>query len=238
MNTSNLWQKDTYSQIPNELIGWILREAKSPSEISILLLIARLSSGFHRQITFSRLSQDDFARELRFSKSTASREIRKLIAKGRIFRSSPQGDHYFYSIHPIDETKPAINTNETSMDAIPNIANANDGQNAIASMQLKQDGNRPPNLNQILFSPNKALKKERKKGFKKNQPIGISAVLGIKTSFRKSKPPLLKGISNENLSLFYKTYGFEGAKRELAQYYLGERVINNLREEDLRQLSH
>ena len=98
LETVNLWQPDKYSQVPNDVMGWVCHKANRLVEVKIVLLIARLSLGFRRSRTIGRLSQDNFAKELNCSPSSVCRAMKRLEQEAKIFKSNPQGDHYYYSL--------------------------------------------------------------------------------------------------------------------------------------------
>ena len=89
-----------YTQFPNDVLGWIVHEAKTKNEAKVVSLIARLSCGFHRRRTHRRLNLDFFASELNCDRSTISRVITSLLKQKRIFRFDPQGNYFYYSLYP------------------------------------------------------------------------------------------------------------------------------------------
>jgi hypothetical protein len=81
-------------------------------------LILRLSCGFHRQKTISRLSLSDIAKWIRCNVSSVSRADRDLRKARRISKSDPKGDHFYYSLR-----RPVAK--KASADAKPHGATAN-----------------------------------------------------------------------------------------------------------------
>jgi hypothetical protein len=100
MDTSNLWQKDKYTSVINELLGWMCNEAQTLPEVRVVVFVIRLSIGFHREATNARLDYKKFSTACGFSISTICRTINKLLKEKRLFRSEPLGDAYYYSVYP------------------------------------------------------------------------------------------------------------------------------------------
>ena len=134
----NLW-KNGYVQIPCDVLGWCMHEAKSMYEIRIVIYVARLSCGFHRGITNKRLSQKDFANAAGCDPATISRVLGRLLSVGRMFRCDPQGDYFFYSLRGagarLAESSDCASAIPFGANATKDRIDAMSGKEQIARMQ-------------------------------------------------------------------------------------------------------
>ncbi len=182
MDTTNLWQQDKFTKIPNAIIGFILHDCKYLPEARIVLFIARISIGFRgRTKTNKRLDYTDFAKEIGYSVSTVCRMIERLLRAEKIYRFDPEGYHFYYSLQPPDAKSVSVDAKKPTVDEKDHVTGEKMPDKSFALMQrqaprapqatsLSTDGyDKGPqhtNLETKHDTAKKALKKDIKESFK------------------------------------------------------------------------
>jgi DNA-binding transcriptional regulator GbsR (MarR family) len=100
MKKENLWRKDKFTQVPNDLLYFLITRC-NPTDKGIVGLIIRLTCGFHR-IKTNHLSLDDLAKELGKDRSTISNSIKRICEQKKvIYRGDKKRGTYKYSIFDV-----------------------------------------------------------------------------------------------------------------------------------------
>jgi hypothetical protein len=140
LSSTAYWKPGTYTQFPNDLLGWLVHSGATEHEIKVVLFIARRSLGFHRRQTNGRLDLDDFASELTCDRSTASRAINSLLRRRRIFRWGRQGDYWFYGLYSRRATLDSSSATTHDPNATLHAQAATPPQPAVAAVQRSVGG--------------------------------------------------------------------------------------------------
>ena len=182
LDTTKLWESKTYTKTPNDILGWLLHDAKTETEVRLVLFIVRCSHGFHRKRTHGRLCQDDFARELGCNKGTISRTVTALLRRKRLFRFSGQGEHFFYSLYDPSTTDVDRSTTKDVAAATGNDQHTTPPKKSVASMQPRSWGAQPVSslVSGVLKNMNEAANMppqsgQAKKALKNNENKSIKA---------------------------------------------------------------
>lgn len=98
-----LWLVEKYTKMPNELMEYLCKDPSIPVRVRVIILICRLSYGFHKKKTNKRLCNGEIADLIIASEVSVWREIKALITEKRLFKLGQQGAYAFYSLSPLEE---------------------------------------------------------------------------------------------------------------------------------------
>lgn len=173
MDTSNLWKEGTFTQVPNLFLGEIIKDRSlSPAGIRIKLFISRLTNGFNNRRKTFPLSVSEISKTVGISISQTSKELKRLLESGRLFRGEKKGRSYRYSNSDVFSSELSSQSSEVSTEETKvslQSTYVDPGENSEGSEISLQESSESSfsdgegkslNLGEVL---NKDLNKERNK---------------------------------------------------------------------------
>lgn len=125
IKAGNLWLANRFTSVPNNILGMLCKDRTICVRTRIIIAITRLSFGFRKSKTNTRLCIESLAHLINADPASVSRQVRALIQEERLFKSDSLGQYAFYSLLP---------TPKHCKDAIPDCKNAIlDCKNAMSS---------------------------------------------------------------------------------------------------------